>query len=775
MCDERKRLTIGFLIHHLDNDYSKAILKGAAEAAEELDVDLAIFPGRSLNSQLDDRKYTTFEYQNNVIYSYANSRTLDAAVVSAGTLGSFVSKEEFNAFLDSFEGLPIITTENKIGDYPCIRLSGSGIKELVTHLAKHHGRKHIAFVSGPKGNSDAEERLACYIEALRENGLEYDPDMVVYGKFSEYCVDIVGELIDRNAGKIDAICFANDMMCKGGYKAIERRGLRVGEDISVTGYDDSEIAVSLKPALTTVRADACILGRRAVTEAVRLARGESEKKDISLDSAPVFRASCGCAMRADSDDMLTSLVKEGRYEKAAYLVYSEYIPDIEELAGKNEILRELAEGTARIFRIASGAEALPTKDGAAEARVMFGRLIDDSLMEQFSPEDIIASVRRIFSAAKKLSRNVPDAGGLIEYIDDVAEVCLEAAAESIIGIHYSSLDDATFIHFLISNITKDMTIYGSDDSKCYYSIVNNLYRVHMESSYIYTYRKPVFHSATSEWKRPDKILLKAYNNKDDLNSLTADAGTLSSFELLNNRYTPFDRQRTMVVSPLFMNEEQYGIIVLELKNKYFPYIYSITPQICTAIKLTNLVAQLETSLDAAQSRNNLLDRMSMSDELTGLFNRRGFYMNANRILKSPENKGRGAVLIFGDLDNLKKINDTFGHDDGDYAITSAASFLRSGLRTSDVVARIGGDEYAAFALCDDRSTIAKLPERIKSIARLHNLQSDKPYNVTMSLGIYELTCSPELNIQQFMDNADTALYEDKKNKNKSILKSENPV
>ncbi|MDE6594187.1 MAG: hypothetical protein K2K57_14135, partial [Oscillospiraceae bacterium] len=56
-----KRLTIGFMIHHLDNDYSKALLKGAAAAARELDVNLAIFPGRSLNSQLDDRKYTAYE------------------------------------------------------------------------------------------------------------------------------------------------------------------------------------------------------------------------------------------------------------------------------------------------------------------------------------------------------------------------------------------------------------------------------------------------------------------------------------------------------------------------------------------------------------------------------------------------------------------------------------------------------------------------------------------------------------------------------------------
>lgn len=147
---DKNRLTIGFLIHHLDNDHSKALLKGAAAAAES-DVNLIIYPGRSLNCQLQDRKYTAFEYQHNVVYSYVSADALDAAVVSSGTIGSFVTKEEFKAFLDGFEGLPIVTTENIVRGYPCVRLCGSGIKDVISHLIKEHGRKHIAFVSGPKG------------------------------------------------------------------------------------------------------------------------------------------------------------------------------------------------------------------------------------------------------------------------------------------------------------------------------------------------------------------------------------------------------------------------------------------------------------------------------------------------------------------------------------------------------------------------------------------------------------------------------------------------
>ncbi|MGN1417550.1 MAG: GGDEF domain-containing protein, partial [Oscillospiraceae bacterium] len=130
------------------------------------------------------------------------------------------------------------------------------------------------------------------------------------------------------------------------------------------------------------------------------------------------------------------------------------------------------------------------------------------------------------------------------------------------------------------------------------------------------------------------------------------------------------------------------------------------------------------------------------------------------------------VLIFGDLDNLKKINDTFGHDEGDYAIRTAAAYLKKALRDSDIVARIGGDEFAAFAVVTPEMAgiIKDIPPRIKSIAAEHNKQSEKPYNVCMSVGIYTFECGEDISIRDYMDKADSALYKDKKNKDLDIMK-----
>lgn len=759
---DNKRLTIGFIIHRLDNDYAKLLLKGALYAAEELNANLAVFPGRSLDSQLDNIKYTAYEYQNNVIYSYASKDSLDALVISAGTVGSFVSDDTMKEFIDSFDGLPVVTTENKIGEYPCVRMSGSGIKDIINHLIKHHGKRNIAFVSGPKSNADAEERLNYYKEALEENCIAFDPSLVAYGKFSEYCSDLVGELLDENKGRIDAVCFANDMMCKGGYKAIEERGLVIGRDIAVTGYDDSEVASGLKPMLTTVRADASLVGYNAVYEAVKLVT-DGVCSDLDLNSYPIYRQSCGCEILPESShDISSAEIKIGII---ASKIIDEYIYNSTLGQKMSSIVKNIRQYITTLLNYAVSKEE--TYEAEDECKRVIEELTDIQTFDYVHADTLVSILNAAKDYAVSLSGGNKDK---IIKIQEIINYALSETADRVLNKHYAKVDDLTFTHFLINNITKDMTIHGSNEEKCYFSIVNNLYRIHMASSYIYTYANPIVHTAAMKWTLPESIYLKSYHNGDKLAAITGEAQIMPCSQYFYNFFTP-DRRRTAVISPLFLNEEQYGIIVSELEFDYFPYIYSIIPQICAAIKLTKLVGQLERSLDAEQYRNSLLNRISMSDELTGIYNRRGFYEFANNLLKAPENEGKRAALIFGDLDNLKKINDTFGHDEGDYAIKTAASFMKSCFRQTDVVARIGGDEFAAFAVCEDRNIIASIPRRIKNMAALNNIRSTKPYNVTISVGLFELICSSDKDVQSYMDKADTALYADKKNKNQSIMKA----
>ena len=114
---EISRPTIGFLTCHLDNDYAFEICKGVEFAVEEANVNLVIMPGMYLNASYNDPVNAKYDYQYNSIFYYANKKSLDALIVSIGSIGSFLSVDDKKTFLESFD-LPVLTIEAEIPGYP---------------------------------------------------------------------------------------------------------------------------------------------------------------------------------------------------------------------------------------------------------------------------------------------------------------------------------------------------------------------------------------------------------------------------------------------------------------------------------------------------------------------------------------------------------------------------------------------------------------------------------------------------------------------------------
>lgn len=760
-----KRLTIGLMIHHLENDYSRPIVKGAAEAAEDLDVNIIFFPGRSLGGgDYFDQKHTVYEYQNNVLYNYVRPGILDGAIISAATIGQFISNEEFKGFVDQFEGMPVLTLENEVRGYPCLRYGSDGIKLIIDHLVSEHNCKNIAFVSGPKNNKDAQSRLQAYRDAMLENDLEYDESMIAYGNFSEYTEQLVSDLMDNCGKKPDAICFANDQMCVGGYKAVRKKGLEPGKDIIITGYDDSEVAMSLSPILTTVKADASVLGYVAVEKLVAWIKSGKTPDSEELPSGLVVRSSCGCGTISGDSSRLSSIVKNMSTDETARTIVN--ILAGSDVSKKGKLAREsLSRFLADVFTASAGGGELP------EARLIgqFKDILSENMNVNIEHDVLL----NMLDAAERICMDmVGNIHSKQIKIIRLFEQFNRTVSDHMMSWFYIRQADDSLCTFLISNIAKDMIMYMEDEEQCFNSISNNLHRIHVRSTYIYVYDKPIINPPNSQWEQPETLYLKAYHIGDELYTLKGDDQKVIWNEYADNRYSPVNARRTMVLSPLYSNEEQYGLMLCDLDPEYFQFVYSTAPQVCTAIKLTGLVKRLEGSIELIQNRNTMLNKISMSDELTGVFNRRGFYKYSDDVIHNEVNKGRVGVLIFGDLDNLKKINDTFGHDEGDYAIRTSAGYLKKALRDSDIVARIGGDEFAALAvmLPEMAGIIKDIPQRIKAIAAEHNAQSDKPYNVCMSVGIYTFECKADVSIRDFMDKADSALYKDKKNKSLDIMK-----
>jgi len=150
------------------------------------------------------------------------------------------------------------------------------------------------------------------------------------------------------------------------------------------------------------------------------------------------------------------------------------------------------------------------------------------------------------------------------------------------------------------------------------------------------------------------------------------------------------------------------------------------------------------------------------DELTGLYNRRGFFALGEQTLKLMRRKGRELVVVFVDLDGLKRVNDTYGHERGDELIREAAALLRSTFRDSDIVARIGGDEFAVVAYETEGRSADTITSRLKNALRAHNALEPPDRHLSMSIGAVRHNVIVGADLAQLLARADTEMYADKR-------------
>jgi len=155
-----------------------------------------------------------------------------------------------------------------------------------------------------------------------------------------------------------------------------------------------------------------------------------------------------------------------------------------------------------------------------------------------------------------------------------------------------------------------------------------------------------------------------------------------------------------------------------------------------------------------------LSNLALTDELTSLYNRRGFLSLAERQLKLGRRADREMLLFFIDVDGLKRINDSFGHSEGDLALIHTTEVLEKTFRDSDVLARLGGDEFAALAIEAPGHSEATIRGRLRQ--NLATVSRKEPrYQLSFSLGAVRFDPRTGTSIAQLMCQADRAMYEHK--------------
>jgi diguanylate cyclase (GGDEF)-like protein len=157
--------------------------------------------------------------------------------------------------------------------------------------------------------------------------------------------------------------------------------------------------------------------------------------------------------------------------------------------------------------------------------------------------------------------------------------------------------------------------------------------------------------------------------------------------------------------------------------------------------------------------------LSLIDELTGLYNRRRFFLLTEQSLKLSVRTKKKLLLLFIDMDNLKWINDHHGHNEGDQALIDLANILKKTFRESDIVARIGGDEFVVLSESTEENgeiVLTRLYENIKD----HNAKRSRVYSLSISVGATQFDPEYPISIDELLSKADASMYVEKRTKRK---------
>ena len=241
-----------------------------------------------------------------------------------------------------------------------------------------------------------------------------------------------------------------------------------------------------------------------------------------------------------------------------------------------------------------------------------------------------------------------------------------------------------------------------------------------------------------------------------------------------------------------MNDSESYYLVPIHHLQYFMGYFIVSPDLeelaQTNIKtwFINIGSMLENWRLKKELKRSLneLESLYMTDMLTGLFNRRGYAINFPKYYKDALEKNRDIAVFVIDMDNMKYINDTYGHDEGDYCLCTIGKAMRKASLGNEICIRSGGDEFVVLANNYNEEKKNKYIEKIRKIIDITCENDEKPFNISISIGCFIATPKTCDNIsltslsEEYLREADTLMYiekkEHKKNqKNKSLDQNTN--
>lgn len=738
-------ITIGVLIKELDGTFQKQIVDSLIEEAQELDVALVFFPGNDLSTQ-----YRYVE-QFNAIYTFAKSSRIDAIL---SVTNSFNARQE-PAFVQQmladykkpvlslgmpFPGITGVVQDNAIG-----------LTALMEHLIQVHGYRRFAFMQGPLLNIDAEVRFQTFRNCLASAGIAFDPELVTTGNFDHYDGSVAMRKLLDQGKPFDVLVAANDEMALAAMSVAAERGYRVPQDFAITGFDDLLSLSKTGSLLTTVHQPISAQVNKGLRYLLMQLRGEAIPPLIEVQTYPVIRQSCGClagstphhppefSVRGDHDMIIAELNLQNA-EAAPYHVWLDTL----QLA--------LFSNDDRAFDAALDAAAKSSWQQSGEISAL--QLL------------LLGMLKHLLKPGERSATDIAHYAARLQKGQILLANALSTQHAQENFMQWSNQRS-------LSGFLK-MGMINFDQQELVSILHNTLKRIGIPTCYVALYEYSLAYKSMRDFVPPkhSKLILAQVNHvrRFDLEDvpfvterLIPDSG--ASTALLA------DSSNTMKVGalgmfPIFQHNQHFGYMLIEILDKPKLSAEQIRDEVSTTLTGALLVTELALArdllrqdLDLATERNERLELLTEIDELTGLYNRRGFYEHAERSISTRT--PYPVILIFADLDGLKQINDQYGHAEGDFAIKSAGEVLRFAFRTSDIICRLGGDEFVVLSLKCRPHELANIRERVYAHFDKFNTTSEKPYAVCCSLGYCVIDQDNNQPLATLLDQADQYLYAEK--------------
>lgn len=639
---ENKRHCIAVILSEICEVYQTVLVDGIRKRAAESGYNVAVFA--SFFSHRQDSSLN--EIGENNIFSLINYTLFDGFIVVPNSL-------ETPGLLDGIvkqlkeTGKPVVYIDKESDDFYSVSSDDySSFKSITNHLIHHHGFTKINCITGYPGLNLSELRLQGYKDALTENGIAVEEDRYTYGDFWRIApVQFVEHMFTCGLELPQAVVCANDTMAIAVCEALKERGIRVPEDISVTGFDRIAEGKVARPQMSSLEPSMAEIGKKSIDLIIDVLNEKPVDKAYLVPGTFYPSESCGCVSqtqeqdRADLDIIFKSKELNQYFVNAIYM--SEHLQESENV---------------------------------------------DNLFERLAQ-------------------------------------------------HVFLLNDIKTLHIFLCDNWDVLQDRNSAENKSL----------------------PIF---------SETII-----NKFDLNN----GDPMKDY---------FSFPLEQMFPPLFddsLPEETYFIFPVNFQDKTFGY------SVCSCQGDTKVpdaifrswIKYLSNALEHLNSKQHLewalkrLERMSEMDSLTGVYNRRGYENRVHRMFDIAKEQSKDFLIIMGDLDCLKMINDNYGHGEGDNAIRIIAKALQNSFTEDEVCARIGGDEFIMFGsgIFDDEK-LKSYPLRIQEYLDHYNSNSSKPYLIGISLGIFCQKVSQDSTLEEWIEKADENMYANKKGKVKIYRKDQ---